>query len=170
MTSASSTSASSRVVRGSSLIACWSEGVRMRRWDSLCDSPSFWCMATAQAPGMGRRRATPASALNGVELEAFPEVHAPYIGVGSEREWRPTAKYMPVPENIGPIRYFQGLSDVMVGYEDADTAPFEVRDDPLYVDDGYGVDPREGLVEEDERGRGRERSTNFEPPPFTPRE
>src|SRR5262249_40098922 len=71
---------------------------------------------------------------------------------------------------IGPIRYFQGLSDVMVGDEDADTAPFEVRDDPLYVDDGYGVDPREGLVEEDERGRGHERPTNFEPPPFTPRE
>ena len=49
MTSCSRTSASSRVVRGRSLMACWSEGVRMRRWESRVLSPSFCCIAKLSA-------------------------------------------------------------------------------------------------------------------------
>ena len=54
MTSCSSTSASSRVVSGSSLMACWSEGVRMSRWERRCERPSFcWIAKLATPRGLG---------------------------------------------------------------------------------------------------------------------
>ncbi len=55
ITSCSRTSASSSVVRGRSLIACWSEGVRMSLCESRAERPSFWC----SAKGLGSAPAGP---------------------------------------------------------------------------------------------------------------
>jgi hypothetical protein len=123
ITSCSSTSASSRVVRGSSLIACCRDGVRM----SLCESrvlrPSFCWMANglrtlfrpvrfelylSRAPAAARpagrlRRGRPCDLLVGGEL----------FGCAGTEDFA-------FPENIGPIRDFQGLAHVVIGDEDAD--------------------------------------------------
>src|SRR3990170_1952171 len=143
VTSCSRTSASSSVVSGSSLMACCSDGVRMSRCERRVWRPSFWWMATGQTP---RGRAPAGSGLAAVEVETLAEVDAPDLGIRGQLLRRARAKHMTVPENIGPIRYFQGLAHVVVGDQDADAAAAEVGDDLLNVEDGEGIDTREWLV------------------------
>src|SRR5512136_2768710 len=122
MTSCSRTSASSSVVRGRSLIACWSEGVRISLCESRAERPSFWCSAKAYPP-----RATRRSGLPAVQAKTLPKIDPSHLGVRGELRGSTGAEDITVPQNIGPIRYFQGLAHVVVGDEDADPAVPQVR-------------------------------------------
>ena len=55
----------------------------------------------------------------------------------------------------------------MVGNQHADAAVPQMLDDPLDVQHGDRVDPRKGLVEEDEAGVGGERPRDLHPSPLT---
>src|SRR5947209_3153074 len=129
---------SSRVVRGSSLMACWSEGVRIRRCERRVESPSFCCMAKGYTSGSRER------SVRAVEVESLAEIDPAHLRIGGELARGSGTKHIAVPENIGPVRDFQGLAHVVVGDEHADPAPLEVRDDLLDVEHRDGIDAREG--------------------------
>ena len=65
---------------------------------------------------------------------------------------RPLNDDLPLMDEIGPVRYGQGIPDIVVCQEN--TVPFipQAQDDLLYIVDGDGVDSAEGLVEKQEVG------------------
>jgi hypothetical protein len=99
-----------------------------------------------------------------VQPEGLAEVNPAYLRIGGQRARGPGTEYMAVPQNIGPVRDFQGLADVVVRDQDPDPAILQVGDDLLDVDDGYGVDARKGLVQEDKGGGGGQGPADLEPP------
>src|SRR6185503_11190208 len=101
-----------------------------------------------------------------VQPEGFAEVDPADLLVGGELFGCAGTEDFAFPENIGPIRDFQGLADVVIGDEDADPAVAQVGDDLLDVDDGNGVDAREGLVEQDEGGVRGQGAADLEAPPL----
>src|ERR1044071_3524983 len=105
-----------------------------------------------------------------VQPEGFAEVDPADLLVGGELFGCAGTEDFAFPENIGPIRDFQGLAHVVIGDEHADPAVPEVGDDLLDVDDGNGVDAGEGLVEEDEGRVGGQGATDLEAAPFSARE
>ena len=94
-------------------------------------------------PGLGKH-----------EVEIIAEVDAPHLGVGGEGARRAGPEDLALADDVGAIGDAEGLADVVVGDQDPEAALLEVRDDPLDVRDRDGVDAREGLVEQDEEGRG----------------
>src|SRR6188508_2557041 len=104
-----------------------------------------------------------------VQPEGFAEVDPADLLVGGELFGCAGTEDFAFPENIGPIRDFQGLAHVVIGDQDADSAVAEVGDDLLDVDDGNGVDAREGLVEQDERRVGGQGAADLEAPPLPSR-
>src|SRR6185503_2068194 len=102
-----------------------------------------------------------------VQPEGFTEVDPADLLVGGELFGRAGTEDFAFPENIGPIRDFQGLADVVVGDEHADSAVPEVGDDLLDVDDGDGVDAGEGLVEQDEGRVGGQGAADLQAPPLS---
>src|SRR5690606_4237374 len=72
--------------------------------------------------------------------------------------------------DMRPVRYLQGLPDIMVRNQHADATILEVRDDLLDVSDGDRIDPRERLVEQDELRVVHQRACNFHAPAFAPRQ
>jgi len=56
----------------------------------------------------------------------------------------------------------------VIGDEDADSAVPQVGDDLLDVDDGDGVDAREGLVEQDEGRVGGQGAADLQAAPLSP--
>src|SRR5258707_1536477 len=105
-----------------------------------------------------------------VQPEGFTEVDPANLLVGGELFGRAGTEDFAFPENIGPIRDFQGLTDVVVGDQDADPAVPQVRDDLLDVDDGNVVDACERLVQQAEgRGAG-PGAAELDATPFSPGE
>ena len=96
--------------------------MRISLWERRWLSPSFCWIAKDQpwrrASGLGDPL---------VQAEGLAQVDAPDLFVGGKilRSARP--ENMAVPENIGPVRYFQGLAHVVVGDEDADAPVPQVR-------------------------------------------
>ena len=71
-------------------------------------------------------------------------------------------------DNIGSVHDLQGLPHVMISDQDPDPPVLELPYDALDVIHGDRIDPRKRLVQEDERGVGRESPGDFGPPPFPP--
>src|SRR5258708_4450513 len=105
-----------------------------------------------------------------VQPEGFTEEDPANLLVGGVLFGRAGTEDVAFPENIGPIRDFQGLTDVVVGDQDADPAVPKVRDDLLDVDDGNGVDACERLVQQDEGRVGGQGAADLEATPFSPGE
>lgn len=76
------------------------------------------------------------------EDEIFAEVDLADFLVSGELFGCPGAEQFALNLDVGAVADGERLSDVVVGDEDSDVLVFEVRDDFLYVVDGYGVDAR----------------------------
>src|SRR5687767_11186707 len=104
-----------------------------------------------------------------VEPEGLSEVDPADLLVGGQLARSPGPEDFTFSENIGAVSDFQGLAHVVIGDQHADLARAEMGDDLLDVDDRYGIDARERLVEQDEfRLRG-QRAANLETAPFAAR-
>ncbi len=55
-----------------------------------------------------------------------------------------------VIENIGPVTDLKRFAYVVVGYQDPDTALFQMADNVFDIDDGQGIDAGKRLIQQDE--------------------
>jgi hypothetical protein len=61
---------------------------------------------------------------------------------------------------------FQGIADIVIGYEDADVPFPEMADDVLDFVHRNWIDPRERFIQEKEVGIDGQASGDFRTPPF----
>ena len=88
--------------------------------------------------------------LGALEDEAGTEVFRADVLVGGQFLRRALLEDHAFIQQIGPVGDGEGLTDVVVGDDDADIAVFQLRDDVLDVLHGDRVDPGEGFVQQDE--------------------
>ena len=60
---------------------------------------------------------------------------------------RARGEYLPLGENIRPFTDTERFPYVVIGYQNTDTDISKMRNDPLYVTDGYGIYPGKRLVQ-----------------------
>src|SRR5690606_17535289 len=105
------------------------------------------------------------------ELEVAAQVRRPDLRVGGEVLRRAVEPDPAVEHQHDAVGDGQRLPDAVVGQEHAEApARPEVVDEGLDLADRLGVDPGEGLVEEQEVGVDREAARDLEPPALAARE
>src|SRR6185503_19678685 len=73
----------------------------------------------------------------------------------------PGPKYFSFGHNVGPISDAEGFTDVVVCYEDPDTAAAQIENYVLDIVDGFGIDTCERFVKEDELRLGGKGARNL---------
>src|SRR5689334_9884301 len=73
-------------------------------------------------------------------------------------------------QNIGAIGHGQSLWNIVIGDEDANPRPAQIRDDLLNIDYGQWINPRKRFVEKNESRVQHQRTRDFQSPPLSPGE
>src|SRR3990172_5553769 len=142
---------SSRRESCNSLIACCSCGVMTSCWESLrC------CLISI--------------AIASVQLEVLSEVDLADLRVLGDLLRSAVFQDAAVLDDVGAAADGKRLAHVVVRDDDADPARAELVDDLLDVRHRERIDPREGLVEEQELRVQHERPRDLDAPPLSPRE
>lgn len=101
------------------------------------------------------RNRWPVSLLTGEhrrKVKIVAEVDSPHFRVVAQRLGRPRSKDAATADDVSPIGDRQGLTNVVIGYQNADPLAFQVSDDTLQFQDLNRIDARERLVEQNEIG------------------
>ena len=75
-----------------------------------------------------------------------------------------------VVQDIGAINDLEGLTHVVVGYQNADSAILELRDKVADFPHGNRIDAGKGFVEQQVFRIGRQTARDFDAPPLTARQ
>ncbi len=102
------------------------------------------------------------------KLEVFAQIHGPCPRRRGELCRSAFFEDFPGGDDVSAIADGEGVTDVVVGDEDAETAGLEADNLALELTDVDGVDAREGLVEEDEAGVGQKAAGDLGAPPLPP--
>src|SRR5205823_15004360 len=102
-------------------------------------------------------------------LKSLAKIEAAHIGIRNDFGGPSLDQHPARVNNIGAIDQPQGLAHVVVGDEDADSAPLQVLDEQLNVANGDRIYSGKGLVEEPERGAARQCTRNFAAAPLAAR-
>ena len=108
--------------------------------------------------------------LHGLQSEMLAQVDAAHALIGNDGLGRAAFEHAPFADDVGAVADTQGFADTVVGDQHTDAAVLEKADDFLDVQHGDRIDPREGLVEQDEFGVGGQRARDLDAAPFAARQ
>src|SRR2546425_1158748 len=102
--------------------------------------------------------------------ELFAKIKAPHFRILCQVPRRPGTEDLSFSHDVSAVRYTQGFTHIVVGYEDADAATAQIQNDTLDVVDRFWIDAGEGFIQKNELRFSCERPRNLSPPPFASRQ
>src|SRR5207247_6958442 len=105
-----------------------------------------------------------------IQAKMIAEINSPDLRIIAQFFRAALTEYFPTFQDVCAIGDAESFPDVMIGNQHANSQIREVPDDPLKFLDGYRVNARERLVEENERRLQRERAGDFQPAALPARE
>ena len=75
-------------------------------------------------------------------------------------------EYSAFVDNVGPVCHGEGLANIMVCNQHANSARFQVENNLLQIEYRNGIDSRKGLVKKDKRRLNAEAACNLHPATF----
>src|ERR1700736_4918333 len=100
------------------------------------------------------------------KLESLAKIEAAHIGIRNDLSGIALDQHPAGMNNIGAVDQPQGLSYIVVGDENAYTAPFQMLDEQLNVANGDRIDSGKWFIEEHERRTPSQRTGDFAAPPL----
>src|ERR1700739_5095065 len=96
-----------------------------------------------------------------IQRESFSEIDAPHLNIVTQRMRRAGAENPTFCNDIGAGCYAQRFPYVVVGNQDSDPACLEIEDDLLQFQHRNGINPAEGLIEQNEIRLNAHRTRNL---------
>src|SRR5437763_15351142 len=82
--------------------------------------------------------------------ELFAKIKPPHFRIFCQVARRAGTENFSFSHDVSAVRHTQGLTHVVIGYEDADAATAQIQDDTLDVVDRFGIDSGERFVQKNE--------------------
>src|ERR1041385_6946788 len=149
---------SSTVESCSSRIDCCNCGVSVRCWDSRNCSEGF--IEFCSVPSLRLK----------LHAEVLAQIDSAHAVIINNLLRLPGGEHRALVDDVRTVADAERLANVMIRYEHADGALLEEPDDALDVEHRDRVDPREGLVQQDERRSGCQGTRDLETPALAARE
>src|SRR5439155_23383361 len=82
------------------------------------------------------------------EAEILAQIDPFHLRVAAEHVRTAGAEDLSVIDDVGPVGDDQGFADIMIGHQNPDSGPLQVRDDALQFDHLNRIDSGKWLVEQ----------------------
>src|SRR2546421_1598269 len=102
--------------------------------------------------------------------ELFAKIEPPHFRIFCQVPRRARTENLSFSHDVRAVRYTQGFTHIVIGYEDADAATAQIQDDTLDVVDRFGIDAGEGFVQKNELRFSCESPRNLSPASFASRQ
>src|SRR5437763_10799473 len=102
--------------------------------------------------------------------ELFAEIEAPHFRVFCQVPRRAGTENFSFSHDVRAVRYTQGFTHIVIGYEDPDAATAQIQDDTLNIVDRFWIDSGERFIQENELRFSCERPRNLSPAAFASRQ
>ena len=104
-----------------------------------------------------------------LEVKIIAEVELASLGIVDEKVAGAFSQNFPVVQQISAIHDAESFAHVVIRYDHADAATFELHDDLLHFGDLDGIDGGKGFIHEQKLWFGHERAGDFQTATLTTR-